>query len=205
MEYKVAGLSKELLADLRATLLNCGPFYSGRALQALFVDERLRPWRNNLPDADSNAGRVDAVISYLIDRRNRRGENALWLLAQVLRDHTDPEDACHNQLDRIAQRLQQELNRPVQEPEIADPPEPVGGPVNLGRLHELLAQHFSLEELRTLCFRLGLDIADLPGEGKSAKARELVTYMERRGRTAELIAAEKRERPHIDWDSVYES
>lgn len=195
----MAGLSKELLADLRETLLNCGPFYSGKELRALFVDDRLQPWHNSLPDADSSAGRVDAVISYLVNRRNRQGDSALCLLIQVIRDRTSTEDACHDQLDRIVQRLQQELNRPVPEPEVANPPKPVGGPVNLVRLHELLAQHFSLEELRTLCFRLNLDIADLPGEGKSAKARELVTYMERRGRTAELIAAAKRERDHVNW------
>lgn len=201
----MAALSRELLADLRETLLSCGPFYSGKALQALFVDARVKPWRNNLPDADSNAGRVDAVISYLVSRRNRQGENALWLLAQVLQDRTDPEDACHHQLDQIAQRLHQELNRPVSEPEVASLAKPVGRPVNLVRLHELLAQHFSLEELGTLCFRLGLDIADLPGEGKNNKARDLVTYMERRIHTAELIAMAKRERPAVDWDSVYES
>lgn len=198
-EYNVAALSKELLADLRETLPGCGPFYSGKALQALFVDARIKPWQNNLPDADSSAGRVEAVISYLIDRCNRQGENALWLLTQVLRDRTHVEDACYDRLDQVAQRLHQELNRPVPEPKVANQPKPVGGSVNLVRLHELLAQHFSLEELRTLCFRLGLDIADLPGEGKSAKARELVTYMERRGRTAELIAAAKRERDHVNW------
>lgn len=199
----MAALSKELLADLRETLLSCGPFFSGNALQALFVDARVKPWQNNLPDADSNAGRVDAVISYLIDRRNRQGENALWLLTQVLRDRTHVEDACYDQLADLSQRLKKELSQAAAA-NAPEPPAPAPNkPVDLVRLHELLAQHFSLDELRTLCFRLNLDIADLPGEGKSAKARELVTYVERRGRTAELIVEAKRERDHVNWDSVY--
>lgn len=195
----MAGLSKELFADLRATLLNCGPFYSGRALQTLFVDERLRPWRNNLPDASSNAGRVDIVISYLINRRNRRGENALWLLTEVLQDQADPEDACHEQLADISGRLQRELNQPDPDnaPERSAPSR--YEPVDLVRLYELIAKHFDLEELRTLCFRLGLDIADLPGEGRNAKARELVTYMNRRLHMADLIAQLQQERPDVNW------
>jgi len=42
-------------------------------------------------------------------------------------------------------------------------------------LHRLLVRHFDLEELRTLAFDLGVDFDDLRGEGKSAKARELIT------------------------------
>lgn len=195
----MAGLSKELLADLRETLLSCGPFYSGKELRALFVDDRLQPWQNNLPDADSSAGRVDAVISYLVNRRNRRGESALSLLVQVIRDRTDAEDACYDQLTDICRRLEQELNQdaPAKTPQLEGPS--VDGPGDLVRLHELLVQHFGLEDLRTVCFRLGVDIADLPGEGRSAKARELITYMERRGRTDDLRVEAKRERPHVNW------
>lgn len=195
----MAGISGELLSDLRETLLACGPFYSSSELRTVFVDARLQPWRNNLPDAGSNTGRVEAVISYLIDRHNRHGDNALYLLVQVLRDRTDPEDACYDRLAVIGQRVEREL-KPSTPAKGSEPSAPaVNEPVDLVRLHELLAKHFNDQELRTLCFRLGLDIADLPGEGKSAKARELVTYMERRGRIADLIAQAKRERPHVNW------
>jgi hypothetical protein len=205
----VAGLSKELLADLRETLLSCGPFYNGKAVQALFVDERLRPWRNHLPDADSSAGRVDAVISYLINRRNRQGESALWLLTQLLQDRADPEDACHDQLAVIGGRLQSELNRPAPAKAPMSPapqqPAPPDRPINLVRLHKLLTEHFDLEDLRTLCFALSLDIDNLNGHGPQGKARELALYMQRRGRVAELMAQLKQERPFVDWDIVYES
>ena len=50
---------------------------------------------------------------------------------------------------------------------------------NLVRLHKQLSQHLDLEELRTLCFYMGIDYDDLRGEGKVAKARELVKKVER--------------------------
>lgn len=59
----------------------------------------------------------------------------------------------------------------------------------LRRLHALLCRRHSLDSLRTLCFRLGLDFDDLPGETKSARARELVLAMDRQGRVGELWAA----------------
>jgi hypothetical protein len=46
-------------------------------------------------------------------------------------------------------------------------------------LLQLIAQHFSSEELRTLCFQLSVDFDDLPGETKTAKIRELILYFER--------------------------
>lgn len=71
------------------------------------------------------------------------------------------------------------------------------GSVSLPRLAELISTYFSQDELHDLCFRLGVDHQDLPADGKRNKARELVTHMDRRGRTAELTAMVGRLRPHI--------
>lgn len=68
------------------------------------------------------------------------------------------------------------------------------------RLRQLLSEHFDREELRTLCFDLGIDYDELRGEGATNKARELVAYLERRSRITELVAIGKRLRPHVDWD-----
>ncbi len=53
-------------------------------------------------------------------------------------------------------------------------------------LRKTLSTRFGLEELRTLCFDLGIDYDDLPGEGKPAKARELIIHLERCHRVPEL-------------------
>jgi hypothetical protein len=62
-------------------------------------------------------------------------------------------------------------------------------------LHRILDDYFSASELRSLCFDLGVDHDDLPGDGQEAHARELVAFLERRGRLAELEAACRRLRP----------
>jgi chromosome segregation ATPase len=70
---------------------------------------------------------------------------------------------------------------------------------DLAALHQKLNRYFNKEELRTLCFDLGIDYDSLRGEGKAAKARELVQHCERHGLTAKLIKACAQLRPHVSW------
>jgi CheY-like chemotaxis protein len=67
-------------------------------------------------------------------------------------------------------------------------------------LHDILCARFSEEELRTLCFYLRIDYDSLPGQGKESKARELIEFLERRGRIDELIQAGQKQRPDIPWN-----
>ncbi len=67
------------------------------------------------------------------------------------------------------------------------------------QLRQSLTSHFDKEELLTLCFDLGVDYDDLRGEGKTNKARALITHLERRGRLAELIKTCSRQRPNVVW------
>ncbi|MCI0399329.1 MAG: hypothetical protein L0322_30945 [Chloroflexi bacterium] len=55
------------------------------------------------------------------------------------------------------------------------------------RLRQILTQSFSAGELRTLCFDLEIEYDDLSGRNRSEKVQELVAYVERRNRTAELV------------------
>lgn len=71
---------------------------------------------------------------------------------------------------------------------------------HLVKLFKALARYFDEEELRTLCFILGIEFDALKGEGKANKARELILYLDRRGRIAELIQNCKRLRPHVSWE-----
>jgi len=71
---------------------------------------------------------------------------------------------------------------------------------HLTRLRENLERFFSVEELRTLCFDLGVDFESIGGEGKGGKTRELVAHFLRRGNLPELIAAARRARPAVRWD-----
>jgi CheY-like chemotaxis protein len=68
------------------------------------------------------------------------------------------------------------------------------GPAHVVGLRRRLTTEFDLEELRTLCFDLKINFDDLRGEGKDAKARELVMYCQRREMLGRLGAAIRRER-----------
>jgi serine/threonine protein kinase len=70
--------------------------------------------------------------------------------------------------------------------------------VNRVTLHRVLAERFDLEELRTLCFDLGVAFDDLRGEGHKAKARELIAYLERRNRLNQLASCIRELRSDIE-------
>lgn len=70
------------------------------------------------------------------------------------------------------------------------------------KLLELLKLTFDEEELRDLCYHLEIDYANLAGQSKSGKARELIHYLQRRKRIPELIDYCKKRRPKEDWPSA---
>ncbi len=72
----------------------------------------------------------------------------------------------------------------------------------LRQLRQILAHHFNEGELRTLCFDLGIDYDDLPGDERAGKARELVSYLKRYGRISELVEIGTAMRPDISWSDV---
>ena len=69
-------------------------------------------------------------------------------------------------------------------------------------LRQILTERFNDDELRSLCFDLGVDYDNLGGEGKAGKARELVAYLERRGDIPKLVEAVRQARPGISWDEL---
>ena len=72
-------------------------------------------------------------------------------------------------------------------------------PEFLTSLRRGLVESFSLSELRTLCSDLGVDYDELGSAGKEAQARELILYLERRGRLPELVARCQQLRPDYAW------
>ena len=67
-------------------------------------------------------------------------------------------------------------------------------------LRQVLIERLSDGELRDFCFELGIDYANLPGEGKAQKARELIAHLGRRNRIPELLTVGRQLRPDISWD-----
>jgi DNA-binding response OmpR family regulator len=69
------------------------------------------------------------------------------------------------------------------------PPEPQRSHRTSAELRRAVEAHFSLEELQRFCHDLDVEFDNLPGSTLAQKALELVRYMERRERVAELDAA----------------
>ncbi|GJM41712.1 MAG: hypothetical protein DHS20C20_19940 [Ardenticatenaceae bacterium] len=64
-------------------------------------------------------------------------------------------------------------------------------------LHDVLDTYFNEQELRNLCFDMGIDYEDLPFSGQSNKARELVACCARLGRLPMLQQQIEKERPSL--------
>ncbi len=73
---------------------------------------------------------------------------------------------------------------------------PISG-AELARIRHALVDSFNLDELRTLCFDLGMDFESLPGQSKPAKAREMVNYWRNRHDLTTLTEAIRYERGNI--------
>jgi hypothetical protein len=74
-------------------------------------------------------------------------------------------------------------------------------PLPPGELRQKLIAHFSDGELHDLCFDLGIDYESLGGGTRDARARELISYLQRRERLGELISLCRARRPSVSWGS----
>lgn len=62
-------------------------------------------------------------------------------------------------------------------------------------LLQFLVRHYSMDALKTLCFNLFVDFDNLSGDNKNAKARELILFLERNDRLADLQGVLARDLP----------
>lgn len=75
-------------------------------------------------------------------------------------------------------------------------------PDTLQHLHRLISRHFSLNEIKTLCFYLGIDDEDIPGTEKQSKIIALLLHLVRRGILDKLLLILRKERPHVVWPDL---
>jgi hypothetical protein len=71
--------------------------------------------------------------------------------------------------------------------------------IDLIHVRKQLEEYFDLNELKTLCFELGIDYEAIAGETKPDKSRELVKYAYRNGRIPELLKQCQQSRPEVNW------
>jgi len=120
----MSGLPTELHPRIREALLRCSCFGSDRELNALFADERLAPWRNQIPDNTPNReARVNTLIDDLHDQADAEGHNALALFLSILAGHCDPADSLHVELHNLAIELDPTIPR-LESPPLSQAPSP---------------------------------------------------------------------------------
>ena len=73
----------------------------------------------------------------------------------------------------------------------------------LVRLHRFIVQYYSLEELRTICFGLGINYDNLGGEGVNAKVRELLLNLGRGRRFDKLMDYLSQTRPNSFYQAGF--
>jgi len=65
------------------------------------------------------------------------------------------------------------------------------------KMHKTIVTHFSLDEIREICFDLLLDFDELGPGGKSVKTRGLIEMCQRQRRLVELAEAIFEYRPNL--------
>ena len=71
--------------------------------------------------------------------------------------------------------------------------------MSMSRTRAMLEELFTMDNLKTLCFDLGLDHEALGCDNKEELSRELVGEMWRNGRFWELVAVCRERRPGVVW------
>ena len=72
----------------------------------------------------------------------------------------------------------------------------------LSTLHKQIDQYFSFDDVRELCFVLGVDFENIPGEIRSAFIRNLIISLAKQNRLQELVNQVRMERPFVNWQDV---
>lgn len=69
----------------------------------------------------------------------------------------------------------------------------------LNTLFSQMRDYFDVEEMRLLCFHLGINYDDLGERGRAANIRELLLHLAQARRLPELIDICRQERPTVEW------
>jgi hypothetical protein len=113
------------------------------------------------------------------------------LKADLRRDHVV---TTFSNPDELATKVIIDLHNLIAEGRLPAPV-PVLSPADL---RIVMTMHFNLNELKNLCFDLGVDYEEFGEAGKSGMVRELIAHMRRRGRFDELVGEIKRTRPDLN-------
>lgn len=70
----------------------------------------------------------------------------------------------------------------------------------LAELRNLIDQHFSLEEIQTLCFDMHVEFEHLAGNTRPLKIQNLIVYLAQRQLLPDLLNWLQQQRPNVSWE-----
>jgi hypothetical protein len=105
---RALGLPPHLLKRLRHALNKCSHINDLRHLRSLFfIDIRLRPWHDQLPEANNSLERTEKLIAFLYNKQHSETKaNGLISLLEVLSERLDESDACYVELIQLIKELE---------------------------------------------------------------------------------------------------
>lgn len=180
------GIPGVLYREIRAILLDCGPFGNDQraVLRAIFSDPRLRPWRHNIPEGPDELVRVEALITLLYEKPFDK-PNPLLRFMRILSERMEG-TGCQIQLDQCARQLAGNLGETIGTGRVVR---------DLKPLQEALVEAFTVSELeRMVRLEMGIDLESIAGAGsKQDIVFDLVRWADRRDRLPELVLAARRQ------------
>lgn len=148
--------------------------------------------RRNTPGAVAELSASNDDLSRRVRslERDRERDHLLILRFQTrLEAQTNYSRALADYAQMLAERLRMkgETNIPPAPMPPAELDRPFGGPDEATTLARRIQRQFSVDELNSLAFDIGVSAEEIPGQTRQARARELVELVARRGLTDDLI------------------
>jgi hypothetical protein len=204
-------LPSDLYQRCRKLFSVCHEFETTAALHSLFIVQELASYRDRLPEARNIQERVDFLIVYLLSKR----QNNSWVFVtfiEILSRNQPPGSQLREDLEVLAKDVKLELDRQNNLTANEQPVQPAPNintqqtssilgklaPEQRSQLLSYLNERFSLSELQTVAFDIGIDSDELPHQTKGDFSRSLVEHCERAQNIDKLMEVALKKRSSVE-------
>lgn len=74
--------------------------------------------------------------------------------------------------------------------------------LQFANIRSLMSCYFDVDDLMVMCFDLGVDYDNLPGNNKATKIVGLIKHFQKNGAAVELVNYLRKARPHVSWPDL---
>ncbi|MCD4739445.1 MAG: hypothetical protein K8R89_09355 [Anaerolineae bacterium] len=105
------GPTQDLINRCYAIIARCDHFHSLQSLQAVFISQELRPFRDRLRKADNLNERIRLNVAYLLYQKTADGRHAFVLFLETLRSLVGTGDALYDDIEALRNEFKQSLGQ----------------------------------------------------------------------------------------------